>query len=164
MIKVNKIFSNFFFSGQCCIQNVIITIIDKDEFFDQCNLIVSEIPLTVVRYPTTTETLEETTTAEETSPIVETTIAEETTPVLETTATEETTPAVETTTLEQVTAYVTSIEKHTFTGLGKAVRLFFKYLFHISIRTNLYYSVKAYDDIPELVTIAFMVMYVFVLL
>lgn len=164
MIKVNKIFSNFFFSGQCCIQNVIITIIDKDEFFDQCNLIVSEIPLTVVQYPTTTETLEETTTAEETSPIVETTIAEETTPVLETTATEETTPAVETTTLEQVTAYVTSIEKHTFTGLGKAVRLFFKYLFHISIRTNLYYSVKAYDDIPELVTIAFMVIYVFVLL
>lgn len=152
LIKVNKIFSNFFFSGQCCIQNVIITIIDKDEFFDQCNLIVSEIPLTVVRYPTTTETLEETTTAEETSPIVETTIAEETT------------PAVETTTLEQVTAFVTSIEKHTFTGLGKAVRLFFKYLFHISIRTNLYYSVKAYDDIPELVTIAFMVMYVFVLL
>lgn len=164
LIKVNKIFSNFFFSGQCCIQNVIITIIDKDEFFDQCNLIVSEIPLTVVQYPTTTETLEETTTAEETSPIVETTIAEETTPVLETTATEETTPAVETTTLEQVTAYVTSIEKHTFTGLGKAVRLFFKYLFHISIRTNLNYSVKAYDDSPELVTIAFMVIYVFVLL
>lgn len=152
LIKINKIFFNFFFSGQCCIQNVIITIIDKDEFFDQCNLIVSEIPLTVVQYPTTTETLEETTTAEETSPIVETTIAEETT------------PAVETTTLEQVAAYVTSIEKHTFTGLGKAVRLFFKYLFHISIRFNLYYSVKAYDDSPDLVTIAFMVIYVFVLL
>lgn len=66
MVKVNEIFSNFFFSGHCCIQNVIITIIDKNEFFDQCNLIVSEHPLTVVQYPTTavveTTTVEQTTT------------------------------------------------------------------------------------------------------
>ncbi|XP_034329464.2 uncharacterized protein [Magallana gigas] len=108
--------------GHCCIQNVMITIIDKDGFFDQCNLVVSEHPLTVVQYPTTTErqtTFEETTFAEETTTVIETTAAEETTTVIETTAAEETTPVAETTTLEQVTVYVTSIEKRTLTGLDK---------------------------------------------
>lgn len=96
-----------------------ITIIDKDGFFDQCNLVVSEHPLTVVKYPTTTE--RQTT--------IEETFAEETTTVIETTAAEETTPVAETTTLEQVTVYVTSIEKRTVTGLDKEVRLFLNFFF-----------------------------------
>lgn len=108
-----------------------ITIIDKDGFFDQCNLVVSEHPLTVVKYPTTTErqtTIEETF-AEETTTVIDTTAAEETTTVIETTAAEETTPVAETTTLEQVTVYVTSIEKRTVTGLDKEVRLFLNFFF-----------------------------------
>lgn len=113
-------------------------------------MIVSEHPLIVVQYPTTTE--KRTTTAEETLPVVESTTAEETTSV------------VETTTVGQVTAYVTSMETHTNTGLGKEVRFFLKYLFHIFIRYNLYYSVKSYDYSPELVTIAYMVFCVLVLL
>lgn len=44
-------------SGHCCIQTVVLSIIDKDGFFDQCKFILSKQPLTIVQYPTTTEDL-----------------------------------------------------------------------------------------------------------
>lgn len=45
------------FSGHCCIQTVVLSIIDKDGFFDQCSFTLSTQPLTIVQYPTTTEEL-----------------------------------------------------------------------------------------------------------
>lgn len=44
-------------SGHCCIQTVVLSIIDKDGFFDQCSFTLSKQPLTIVQYPTTTEEL-----------------------------------------------------------------------------------------------------------
>lgn len=46
-----------FFSGHCCIQTVVLSIIDKDGFFDQCSFTLSKQPLTIVQYHTTTEEL-----------------------------------------------------------------------------------------------------------
>lgn len=44
-------------SGHCCIQTVVLSIIDKDGFFDQCSFTLSKQPLTIVQYHTTTEEL-----------------------------------------------------------------------------------------------------------
>lgn len=40
-----------FFRGHCCIQSFVLTIIDSNGNFDECNFTVSEQPLTIVQYP-----------------------------------------------------------------------------------------------------------------
>ncbi|XP_078333510.1 uncharacterized protein LOC111100854 isoform X2 [Crassostrea virginica] len=39
-------------SGHCCIQSVVLSITDKNGYFDQCDFVLSNQPLTVVVYPT----------------------------------------------------------------------------------------------------------------
>ena len=41
------------FSGHCCTESFVISIIDKNSYFDQCRFVLSNQPLTVVRIPTT---------------------------------------------------------------------------------------------------------------
>lgn len=54
---IDTSFTTLFFSGHCCIQTVVLSIIDKDGFFDQCSFTLSKQPLTIVQYHTTTEEL-----------------------------------------------------------------------------------------------------------
>ncbi|XP_055995684.1 uncharacterized protein LOC125647200 isoform X2 [Ostrea edulis] len=51
-------------SGHCCVQSVILTIIDQNGYFDQCSFVLSTQPLTVIQYTTeevltTTEAVED---------------------------------------------------------------------------------------------------------
>lgn len=73
-----------FFSGHCCIQTVILTIIDSNGNFDECSFIVSDQPATIVQYPssssssTITDKQTTTTTNKQTTATIEkqTTVAE----------------------------------------------------------------------------------------
>lgn len=75
------------FSGHCCIQTVVLTIIDSNGNFDECSFIVSDQPVTIVQYPSSslsTTTVKQTTIAKE----KQTTVAE-TSPLNYVTTTEE---------------------------------------------------------------------------
>lgn len=75
-----------FFSGHCCIQTVVLTIIDSNGNFDECCFIVSDQPATIVQYPsssssslsTITDKQTTTTTNKQTTATIEkqTTVAE----------------------------------------------------------------------------------------
>lgn len=67
-----------FFSGHCCIQTVVLTIIDSNGNFDECSFNVSEQPVTIVQYPSSSTSLS-TITEKQTT----------TTPVKQTTTTKE---------------------------------------------------------------------------
>lgn len=67
-----------FFSGHCCIQTVVLTIIDSNGNFDECNFTVSEQPVTIVQYPLSSTSLSTITDKQTT-----------TTPVKQTTTTKE---------------------------------------------------------------------------
>lgn len=75
-----------FFSGHCCIQTVVLTIIDSNGNFDECSFIVSDQPATIAQYPsssssslsTITDKQTTTTTNKQTTATIEkqTTVAE----------------------------------------------------------------------------------------
>lgn len=46
-----------FFSGHCCIQTVVLTIIDSNGNFDECSFTVSKQPVTIVQHPSSSTSL-----------------------------------------------------------------------------------------------------------
>lgn len=65
-----------FFSGHCCIQTVVLTIIDTNGNFDECSFILSEQPVTIVQYPSTSTSSSTTTDKQKTTIKKQTTVAE----------------------------------------------------------------------------------------
>lgn len=74
-----------FFSGHCCIQTVVLTIIDSNGNFDECSFTVSEQPVTIVQYPLSSTSLSTITDKQTTTtPVKQTTTKEKQTTVAET--------------------------------------------------------------------------------
>lgn len=90
-----------FFSGHCCIQTVVLTIIDSNGNFDECNFTVSEQPVTIVQYPLSSTSLSTITDKQTTTtPVKQTTTTKE----KQTTVTETSSSHYVTTTGEQTVA------------------------------------------------------------